>query len=80
MIPVRRLNHAVLYVRDADRAAAFYQEAFGFEVVQRIGNRGVTGLEIGRIDARNAAAAGGDGTGIAHGGAAVAHVPRAFDL
>ena len=36
MIPIRRLNHAVLYVRDADRAAAFYQEAFGFEVVQRI--------------------------------------------
>ena len=36
MIPVQRLNHAVLYVRDADRAAAFYEEAFGFEVVQRI--------------------------------------------
>ena len=33
MIPVKRLNHAVLYVRDATRAAAFYQEAFGFEVV-----------------------------------------------
>ena len=33
MIPVQRLNHAVLYVRDAKRAAAFYQEAFGFEVV-----------------------------------------------
>ena len=33
MIPVKRLNHAVLYVRDAQRAAAFYQEAFGFEVV-----------------------------------------------
>ena len=33
MIPVQRLNHAVLYVRDAERAAAFYQEAFGFEVV-----------------------------------------------
>ena len=33
MIPVQRLNHAVLYVRDAARAAAFYQEAFGFEVV-----------------------------------------------
>jgi len=33
MIPVQRLNHAVLYVRDADRAAAFYREAFGFEVV-----------------------------------------------
>ena len=36
MIPVRRLNHAVLYVRDADRAAAFYEKAFGFEVVERI--------------------------------------------
>lgn len=33
MIPVRRLNHAVLFVRDARVAAAFYQEAFGFEVV-----------------------------------------------
>jgi catechol-2,3-dioxygenase len=35
-IPVARLNHAVLYVRDADRVAAFYEDAFGFEVVQRI--------------------------------------------
>ncbi|MEX0666205.1 MAG: VOC family protein [Acidimicrobiia bacterium] len=33
MIPVKRLNHAVLYVRDAARAAAFYREAFGFQVV-----------------------------------------------
>ena len=33
MIPVKRLNHAVLYVRDAERAAAFYREAFGFDVV-----------------------------------------------
>jgi catechol-2,3-dioxygenase len=33
VIPVQRLNHAVLYVRDAARAAAFYREAFGFEVV-----------------------------------------------
>jgi catechol-2,3-dioxygenase len=36
MIPVTRLNHAVLYVRDAQVAAAFYQEAFGFEVVQEL--------------------------------------------
>ena len=36
MIPVQRLNHAVLYVRDAEQAAAFYQEAFGFDVVERI--------------------------------------------
>jgi catechol-2,3-dioxygenase len=33
MVPVRRLNHAVLYVRDLDRAVRFYQEAFGFDVV-----------------------------------------------
>ena len=29
---VRRLNHAVLYVRDARTSAAFYEEAFGFAV------------------------------------------------
>ena len=34
---VRRLNHAVLYVRDARRAAAFYSEAFGFEVLAEYG-------------------------------------------
>src|SRR5690349_25099997 len=30
---VTRLNHAVLWVRDARASAAFYQEALGFEVV-----------------------------------------------
>ena len=34
---VRRLNHAVLYVRDARRSAAFYSEAFGFEVLADYG-------------------------------------------
>ena len=33
MIPVARLNHAVLYVRDAQVAADFYGRVFGFEVV-----------------------------------------------
>ena len=32
-IPVARLNHAVLFVRDAERAADFYTRTFGFEVV-----------------------------------------------
>jgi len=32
-IAVARLNHAVLFVRDAERAAAFYTALFGFEVV-----------------------------------------------
>ena len=29
-MPVNRLNHAVLYVRDAERTATFYEEALGF--------------------------------------------------
>jgi catechol-2,3-dioxygenase len=29
-MPVMRLNHAVLYVRDAQRSAAFYEEVLGF--------------------------------------------------
>src|SRR5436853_1453647 len=35
---VRRLNHAVLYVRDARRSAAFYSEALGFEVLAEYGD------------------------------------------
>ena len=35
---IRRLNHAVLYVRDARRSAAFYREALDFEVVAEVGN------------------------------------------
>ena len=30
-MPVQRLNHAVLYVRDAQRSAAFYEGVLGFE-------------------------------------------------
>jgi catechol-2,3-dioxygenase len=36
-IPVARLNHAVLYVRDLDRAVAFYRDVFGFEEIGREG-------------------------------------------
>ena len=35
-IPVSRLNHAVLYVRDLDIAVEFYRSVFGFEEVSRI--------------------------------------------
>ncbi|MBC3843776.1 VOC family protein [Streptacidiphilus sp. 4-A2] len=31
-MPVRRLNHAVLYVRDVQRAVEFYTDVLGFEV------------------------------------------------
>ena len=35
-MPVQRLNHAVLYIRDVDRSVAFYTEALGFRVVMAI--------------------------------------------
>lgn len=38
-IPVKRLNHAVLYVRDLDVAVDFYQRAFGFEEIVREGGQ-----------------------------------------
>ena len=34
-MPVARLNHAVLFVRDLDRSVEFYQQAFGFEEIAR---------------------------------------------
>lgn len=36
-IPVARLNHAVLYVRDLDRSVEFYRRVFGFEEIAREG-------------------------------------------
>jgi catechol-2,3-dioxygenase len=38
MIPVKRLNHAVLYVRDAQTSAAFYQQALDFQIVGTMGS------------------------------------------
>ena len=32
---ITRLNHAVLFVRDVDRASAFYRDVFGFEEMER---------------------------------------------
>jgi catechol-2,3-dioxygenase len=37
-IPVSRLNHAVLYVRDLDVAVEFYTTVLDFEVVERMRN------------------------------------------
>ncbi|TDD14534.1 VOC family protein [Nonomuraea diastatica] len=42
-MPVQRLNHAVLYVRDTERSVAFYRDALGFEVV--MGLPGATFLQ-----------------------------------
>jgi catechol-2,3-dioxygenase len=37
-MPIKRLNHAVLYVRDARRSAAFYTEVLGFVVHHSVGD------------------------------------------
>ncbi|HUQ40225.1 MAG TPA: VOC family protein [Acidimicrobiales bacterium] len=36
-MPVKRLNHAVLYVRDAQKSATFYEEVLGFRRVHDLG-------------------------------------------
>jgi len=41
MFKIKRLNHAVLYVRDAPRAARFYQETLGFVIAEQMGDRAV---------------------------------------
>ncbi len=41
MAQVTRLNHAVLYVSDVKRSQDFYQKAFGFAVVDSMGEQAV---------------------------------------
>ena len=38
-MPIQRLNHAVLYVRDVERSVAFYRDVLGFRTVQEIPGR-----------------------------------------
>ncbi len=40
-MPVQRLNHAVLYVRDVSRSLAFYRDVLGFRVEVEIPGRAV---------------------------------------
>jgi catechol-2,3-dioxygenase len=38
-MPLRRLNHAVLYVRDVDKSVAFYSEVLGFRTTVHMPGR-----------------------------------------
>jgi catechol-2,3-dioxygenase len=49
-VTVRRLNHAVLYVRDVARSVAFYREALGFEVIAEIPRAGAAFLRAAGSD------------------------------
>jgi catechol-2,3-dioxygenase len=48
---ITRLNHAVLFVRDVDAAAAFYASAFGFVEVDR--PRGMRAVFLRAADGEN---------------------------
>ena len=39
MFTIKRLNHAVLYVRNATRSLEFYRDVLGFDVVEAMGER-----------------------------------------
>ena len=41
MFNIKRLNHAVLYVRDAQKALAFYRDVLGFRVADQFGDQAV---------------------------------------
>jgi len=38
-MPIQRLNHAVLYVRDIERTKDFYEQALGFRVVMEMAGK-----------------------------------------
>jgi len=41
MFTIKRLNHAVLYVRDAQRSYRFYRDVLGFQLVESMGDQAV---------------------------------------
>ena len=41
MFTINRLNHIVLYVRDAQRALGFYRDTLGFQIVETAGDQAV---------------------------------------
>jgi catechol 2,3-dioxygenase-like lactoylglutathione lyase family enzyme len=44
-MPITRLNHAVLYVRDVERSVAFYRDVLGFRPAFDVGMRGAAFLQ-----------------------------------
>lgn len=70
-MPIHRLNHAVLYVRDVERSVAFYRDVLGFAPIEGMaGLRGAAFLrapgstndhDLGLFEIGEAAAASGAG-------------------
>ncbi|MBN9737251.1 MULTISPECIES: VOC family protein [unclassified Pseudonocardia] len=69
-MPVQRLNHAVLYVRDVARSVAFYTDTLGFRtVVELPGGQGAFLQAAGSSNDHDLALFGiGDGAGASQAG------------
>ncbi|OLL74311.1 Biphenyl-2,3-diol 1,2-dioxygenase [Pseudonocardia sp. Ae168_Ps1] len=69
-MPVQRLNHAVLYVRDVARSVAFYTDTLGFRtVVELPGGQGTFLQAAGSSNDHDLALFGiGDGAGASQAG------------
>jgi catechol-2,3-dioxygenase len=73
-MPVRRLNHAVLYVRDLAATVPFYRETLGFEVRMEIPGRAAflrapgssNDHDLGRFEVADGAVPGGQYLGLYH--------------
>jgi catechol-2,3-dioxygenase len=73
-MPVRRLNHAVLYVRDLAETVGFYRETLGFEVRMEIPGRAAflraqgsaNDHDLGLFQVSGASAPAGDYLGLYH--------------
>jgi catechol-2,3-dioxygenase len=63
MIAVRRLNHAVLFVSDLDRAVEFYRNVLGMEVIAREPRANAAFLRAGGSDNHHDLGLFGLGTG-----------------
>jgi catechol 2,3-dioxygenase-like lactoylglutathione lyase family enzyme len=50
MIAVRRLNHAVLFVSDLDRAVEFYRNVLGMDLIARAPRANAAFLRAGGSD------------------------------
>jgi catechol-2,3-dioxygenase len=62
-MPVQRLNHAVLFVRDVDRSVAFYRSVLGFRTVAEIPGAAFLQAEASTNDHDLGLFALGDGAG-----------------
>ena len=68
-MPITRLNHAVLYVRDVEQSVAFYRDVLGFRVLNVLPDGSTNDHDLGLFEIGSAAAdspAGRGAVGLYH--------------